>query len=180
MNDDIAELIRELAVEHGVALDRSDPILVLQTATRRILERVLAQANAAQSEAMKQHRSELELAAAKWHEDSKRTASQFLQHVPATIASNISAELNKAASASVLQLERALERHEKAMALSALTCALAAAVVVLAAAAFVWASAGTREHRDRGSHVSVSALESISAELARRDGSSHGGRPTCS
>ena len=83
MNDDVTDLIRELAVEHGVALDRGDPILVLQTATRRILEGVLRQAQQAQSEALKQHRSELETAAAKWHEDGKRTASQFLQ-VPGT------------------------------------------------------------------------------------------------
>ena len=142
MNDDVNDLIRELAVEHGVALDRGDPILVLQTATRRILEGVLRQAEQAQSEALKQHRSELEAAAAKWHEDSKRTASQFLQHVPASIASGVSAELRKAASAAVLQLEHALERHNKALARATLTCALSAAVAVLAAATFVWTSLG--------------------------------------
>jgi hypothetical protein len=140
VNDDVNDLIRELAVEHGVALDRGDPILVLQTATRRILEGVLRQAEQAQSEALKQHRSELEAAAAKWHEDSKRTASQFLQHVPTSIASGVSAELRKAASAAVLQLEHALERHNKALARATLTCALSAAVAMLAAATFVWAS----------------------------------------
>ena len=142
MKDDVNDLIRELAVEHGVALDRGDPILVLQTATRRILEGVLRQAEQAQSEALKQHRSELEAAAAKWHEDSKRTASQFLQHVPTSIASGVSTELRKAASAAVLQLEHALERHNKALARATLTCALSAAVAVLAAATFVWTSLG--------------------------------------
>ena len=148
MNDDVTDLIRELAVEHGVALDRSDPILVLQTATRRILEGVLRQAQQAQSEALKQHRSELEMAAAKWHEDSKRTASQFLQHVPVSIASGVSAELNKAASAAVLQVEQALERHSKALARATLTCALSAAVAMLAAATFIWASQGASKHAD--------------------------------
>jgi hypothetical protein len=142
VNDDVSDMIRELAVEHGVALERGDPILVLQTATRRILEGVLRRAEQAQSEALKQHRSELEAAAAKWHEDSKRTASQFLQHVPASIASGVSAELHKAASAAVLQLEHALQRHNKALARATLTCALSAAVAVLAAATFVWASVG--------------------------------------
>jgi hypothetical protein len=146
VKDDVNDLIRELAVEHGVALDRGDPILVLQTATRRILEGVLRQAEQAQSEALKQHRSELEAAAAKWHEDSKRTASQFLQHVPTSIASGVSAELRKAASAAVLQLEHALERHNKALARATLTCALSAAVAVLAAATFVWASLGAPAH----------------------------------
>ena len=142
MNDDVTDLIRELAVEHGVALDRSDPILVLQTATKRILEGVLRQAQQAQSEALKQHRSELEAAATKWHEDSKRTASQFLQHVPTSIASGVGGELNKAASAAVLRLEQALDRHNRALARATLTCALSAAVAVLAAATFVWTSLG--------------------------------------
>lgn len=142
MNDEVTDLIRELAVEHGVALDRGDPILVLQTATRRILEGVLRRAEQAQAEALKQHRSELEAAAAKWHEDSKRTASQFLQHVPASIASNVSTELHKAASGAVQQLEHALERHNKALSRATLTCALSAAVAMLAAATFVWASLG--------------------------------------
>jgi hypothetical protein len=145
VNEDVSDLIRELAVEHGVALDRSDPILVLQTATRRILEGVLRQAQQAQAEALKQHRSELEAAAAKWHEDSKRTASQFLQHVPVSIASGVSAELHKAASAAVGELDRALQRHHKALARATFTCALSAAVAVLAAATFVWTSVGARE-----------------------------------
>lgn len=153
MND----LIRELAVDHGVALDRGDPILVLQTATRRILEGVLRQAQQAQAEALKQHRSELEAAAAKWHADSKRTASEFLQHVPTTIAAGVGAELNKAASAAVRQLEEALDRHTKALARATLTCALAAAVAMLAAAAFVWLSLGAPSHPEtrRGEETCV-------------------------
>lgn len=142
MNDDVNDLIRELAVEHGVALDRGDPILVLQTATRRILEGVLRQAQQAQSEALKQHRSELEAAAAKWQQDSKSTASEFLQHVPMAIAAGVSAELHKAASAVVLQLEQAIERHNKALARATITCALSAAVAIVAAATFVWAGLG--------------------------------------
>jgi hypothetical protein len=140
VNDDVSDLIRELAVEHGVALDRSDPIVVLHTATRRIVEGVLREAQQAQTEALKQHRSELESAAAKWQQDSKLTASQFLQHVPMSIAAGVSAELHKAASAAVLQLDQALERHNKVLARATLTCALSAAVALLAAATFVWAS----------------------------------------
>lgn len=146
----MSELIRELAVEHGVALDRGDPILVLQTATRRILEGVLRQAQQAQTEALKEHRAELEAAAAKWHQDSKKTASEFLQHVPVSIASGVSAELNKAASATVQQLEQALDRHNRALSRATLTCALSAAVAMLAAAVFVWASLGAPERGQAG------------------------------
>ncbi|HEX7479603.1 MAG TPA: hypothetical protein VF331_17490 [Polyangiales bacterium] len=37
-DDDASELIREIAAAHGVALDRDDPVLILQTATRKILQ----------------------------------------------------------------------------------------------------------------------------------------------
>ena len=157
MSDDVNDLIRELAVEHGVALDRGDPILVLHTATRRILEGVLRQAQQAQAEALKQHRSELEAAAAKWHEDSKRTAAEFLQHVPVSIASGVSTELRKAASTAVGELEQALERHNKALSRATLTCALSAAVAVLAAATFVWASLGT-PHRPQTRSEDVACI----------------------
>jgi hypothetical protein len=140
VNEDVSELIRELAVEHGVALDRSDPILVLHTATRRIIEGVLRQAQQAQAEALKQHREELEAAAAKWQQDSKNTAAQFLQNVPMSIASGVSAELHKAASGAVLQLEQALDRHNKVLARATIACALSAAVALVAAATFVWMS----------------------------------------
>lgn len=146
MNDDVSELIRELAVEHGVALDRSDPILVLHTATRRIIEGVLRQAQQTQAESLKQHREELEAAASKWQQDSKNIASQFLQHVPMSIASGVSAELHKAASAAVLQLEQALERHNRVLARATIACALSAAVALVAAATFVWASAHLSNH----------------------------------
>jgi hypothetical protein len=162
VNDDVNDLIRELAIEHGVALDRGDPILVLQTATRRILEGVLRQAQQAQSEALQQHRSELEAAAAKWHHDSKRTASEFLQHVPASIASSVGAELHKAASATVLQLEQSLERHNKALSRATLTCALSAAVAMLAAATFVWASLGA-PHRLEARSEDVACIAGAAA-----------------
>jgi hypothetical protein len=140
VNDDVSELIRELAVEHGVALDRSDPILVLHTATRRIVEGVLRQAKEAQAEALKQHREELEVAAAKWQQDSKKTAAEFVQHVPMSVAAGVGAELHKAALAAVFQLEQALERHNKVLGRATITCALSAAVALVAAATFVWVS----------------------------------------
>lgn len=149
MSDDgIKELIREIAAQHGVAVDRDDPILILHTATRIIVQDALRQAQQDAEQALAQHRSELELAAAKWHEDSKRTAAQFLQHVPTAIASSTGAELNKAASTALSQLEQALDRHEKALTRSTLACALAAAVAVLAAATFLWASEPKPERSD--------------------------------
>jgi hypothetical protein len=180
VKDDVADLIRELAVEHGVALERDDPILMLQTATRRILQHVLEDAQASQVEALANHRAELELATAKWHEDSKTTSAKFLQHVPTAIASSVGTELNKAALGALSRLEHALDRHENALARSTLACALATAMAVLAAAAFLWASVPAHEHRDNRDHVPVATEHFTHASLssAQRRPSSAGG-PRC-
>jgi len=164
-DDGIKDLIREIAAEHGVALDRDDPILILHTATRIIVRDALRQAQQATEEALAQHRSELELAAAKWQLDSKRTAAEFLQHVPTVIASNIGAELGKAASNAVSQLEQGVTRHEKALARSTLACAMAAAVALLAAAAFLWASAPAPERPHRRDHTASSPEEALAVSL---------------
>lgn len=38
MNDEIEELIKEIAAKHGIAVSRDDPILVLQTINKRLME----------------------------------------------------------------------------------------------------------------------------------------------
>lgn len=148
MSDEVGDLIRELAVEHGVALDRSDPILVVQTATRRILQLALKDAQTAQAEALAQHRSELELVAAKWQADSKRAAAQLLEGADETIAASIARQMDQAAQRAAAGVGVVVGAHEKALARSTLTCALAAAVAVLAAAAFTWTANQTFERLD--------------------------------
>jgi hypothetical protein len=137
---EIQKLICELVAEHGVALDRSDPIVVLHTATRRILRNALLEARQNLGEAMAQHRSELELAASKWQSDSKRSASQLVEEVRSSITRSVSQELVHAAGAAAAHVGQALLPHEKALARATMACALAGAVAVLAAGAIVWTS----------------------------------------
>jgi Transcriptional activator TraM len=138
VKDDAVELLREIAAEHGVALDRGDPVLILQTATRRIVQNAIAEAHQAMAAGMAQHRAELELAASKWQSDAKRIATQIAQDVQAESRSHAAKHVGEAAAAAGAALKRSLERHEKVVARSTLTYAIAAAIVVLAAAALLW------------------------------------------
>jgi transcriptional activator TraM len=137
MKNDAIDLIREITAEHGVALDRSDPVLILQTATKRILQEALEQAEKATSEALAQHRAELELASSKWQADSRRAASQFVNEVQGAIATRVAGEIDRATSVATTRIAHALDAHEKALARSSLVCALAAGITVLGSAIVV-------------------------------------------
>ena len=137
MKDDALDLIREIATEHGVALDRSDPVLILQTATKRVLQQALQQAEQATTEALTRHRAELESSSCKWEADSRRILSQQVSEVRTAIATGIASEVDRAGRLAAAQITRALDAHEKALARSNLVCALASVVVVLASAIVV-------------------------------------------
>jgi len=40
MNEEIDELIKEIAVKHGIAVGRDDPIIILQTINNRLMRKV--------------------------------------------------------------------------------------------------------------------------------------------
>jgi hypothetical protein len=162
MNDDALDLIREIAAEHGVALDRSDPVLILQTATRKILQDALVQSRQAMDEAMAQHRSELELAASKWQSDAKRAATQMVQDVQVATRSTAASEVSEAAKAAGTRLEQSFARHEKALARSTLTCVLAAAIVVLAGAALLWMSSRAPSPSSEAENQRLTTLSVVS------------------
>ena len=64
MNEDVEleELIKEIAVKHGIALGRDDPVLILQTLNNRLL-----QANQkAQQALLDQYKAELEELSLRW------------------------------------------------------------------------------------------------------------------
>jgi hypothetical protein len=76
MNEDseLEELIKEIAVKHGIALGRDDPILILQTLNNRLL-----QANQkAQQALLDQYKAELEELSLRWSADAKEKAERIL------------------------------------------------------------------------------------------------------
>ena len=76
MNEDIEleELIKEIAVKHGIALGRDDPILILQTRNNRLLQA----SQKAQQALLDQYKAELEDLSLRWSTDAKEKAERIL------------------------------------------------------------------------------------------------------
>jgi pullulanase/glycogen debranching enzyme len=74
MSDQLEELIREIAVKHGIAVARDDPILVLQTINNRLMQ----DSSKAQQGLLDQYKQELELLALRWGTDAKEKADRTL------------------------------------------------------------------------------------------------------
>jgi hypothetical protein len=65
MPDNVDELIKEIAVKHGIAVSRDDPILILQTINNRLMQ----DSEKAQQAMLDQYKEELEALALRWGVD---------------------------------------------------------------------------------------------------------------
>jgi hypothetical protein len=74
MSDQIEEVIKEIALKHGIAVSRDDPILVLQTMNNRLLH----DSAKAQQAQLDQYKEELEALALRWGNDAKDKAERIL------------------------------------------------------------------------------------------------------
>ena len=72
--DKIEETIKDIAVKHGIALGRDDPILILQT----INERLMQDSAAAQRDILDRFKEEMEAIAYRWGEDARTKAERTL------------------------------------------------------------------------------------------------------
>ncbi len=90
MTDQLDDLIKEIAVGHGTAVSRDDPIPLLHTVNRRLLEDS-AQAQQAQLE---RYKEDLEALARRWGNDARDKAERIL---------NASLAAGKEATASLMQ-----------------------------------------------------------------------------
>lgn len=71
---ELEELIKEIAVKHGIAVGRDDPILILQTINKRLMQ----ESQNAQQEMLDQFKSELEGISLRWSADAKDKAERIL------------------------------------------------------------------------------------------------------
>jgi hypothetical protein len=71
---EVEELIKEIAVKHGIAVGRDDPILILQTINKRLMQ----DSQKAQQEMLDQFKSELEGISLRWSADAKDKAERIL------------------------------------------------------------------------------------------------------
>jgi hypothetical protein len=76
MNEDseLEELIKEIALKHSIALGRDDPILILQTLNKRLLQA----SQKAQQALLDQYKAELEDLSLRWSTDAKEKAERIL------------------------------------------------------------------------------------------------------
>jgi len=74
MTDQIEELIKEIAVKHGIAVSRDDPILVLQTINNRLMQN----SSKAQQAQLDRYKEELEELALRWGNDAQSKAERIL------------------------------------------------------------------------------------------------------
>jgi Transcriptional activator TraM len=74
MSDKMNEVIQDVAVKHGVALGKDDPILILQTMNERLLE----ENRKAQKEMLAQFKEEMENISSQWKVDAKEKSEKVL------------------------------------------------------------------------------------------------------
>ncbi len=71
---DVEELIQEIALKHGITVSRDDPILILQTINKRLME----DSARAQQEMLDHYKEEIEVLAKRWGDDAKAKAEKVL------------------------------------------------------------------------------------------------------
>ena len=136
MKDETLELIRHLAAECGVALDRGDPLVLAQAATQFIVRKALETSEKATADGLQRHRQELEAIAAKWNADAKLAAAITIKEAAHAIAAAVAREHGEAFRIASEHFDKALKRQkEEAAALkkSRWVAVGAAAVSIIAA-----------------------------------------------
>lgn len=74
MNNQMENLIKEIAVKHGVSVGPNDPILILQTLNARLMDDNLK----AQQVMLDQYKEELEGIALRWGNDARDKSERIL------------------------------------------------------------------------------------------------------
>lgn len=141
MSDQIDELVKEIAVKHGIAVSRDDPILVLQT----INNRLMANSSKAQQAQLDQYKKELEGLAVRWGNDAKDKAERVLNAALGASQEAMNTEMkgsvNAAASAVRDEIEAALSGVNRLLADAkrvAMFNVLSACITLAAASVALW------------------------------------------
>jgi hypothetical protein len=99
--DQLEEIIREIATRHGIAVSRDDPILILQT----INNRLLLNSAKVQGDLLDRFKQELEQQASRWTHDAKERADRVLNASLAAAKDASSDLFNEAWKESASQLK---------------------------------------------------------------------------
>ena len=116
MGDDRTDdLLKEIASKHGVALDREDPILIVQT----MHERLLADSRSAQQAMLEEYRAALEGMLDRWSAETtakaERIVTASLTATTATMKTQMATHTTDVANAIRKQLTEVVETTEAQM-----------------------------------------------------------------
>jgi multidrug efflux pump subunit AcrA (membrane-fusion protein) len=134
------ELIKEVAVKHGIAVGKNDPLMVLCTINQRLLQ----ESSAAQAKLLNQFREEIEMISNRWSEDTKAKAEKIINAALAASRNELATGIKegvKAASEKMIRdlAENRVESIRQAKFAVKLNVIIAAIVIFFVAAAIVWA-----------------------------------------
>ncbi|MGL0788786.1 conjugal transfer protein TraM [Xanthomonas translucens] len=142
-DDKIEELIREIAVKHGIAVGRDDPIFILQTINTRLMQ----DSQAAQQEILDRFKEELEAIAHRWRDDAKGKAERTLNAALAASKEAMAKGMQDGGKAAAEAVRREMEAAAAQLAAPIREARrvsymniVAAGMAVLAAALALWAS----------------------------------------
>ena len=133
----IEETIKEIAIKHGIAVGRDDPILILHT----INERLMKETAAAQRQILHEFKEELESAAHEWEVTAKKTAERILDVALTASKEAIAEGGKKAAEAMGREVDARLAQTGTSIRgarILAIINVAAAVVTVIAAVAVLW------------------------------------------
>jgi hypothetical protein len=102
MADKIDETIMEIAAQHGVAVGRDDPILILQT----LNERLMRDSVTAQQQILDKFKEELEAISFRWGNDAKNKAERTLNAALVASREAMNKTMQEAAKAAAEAMKR--------------------------------------------------------------------------
>lgn len=105
MNDETEELIKEIAARHGIAVSRDDPILVLQTINKRLME----ESSKAQRILLDRYKEEMEDLADRWGNDARNKAERILNAALIAGKEAMDREMNDGAQALALAVRAEID-----------------------------------------------------------------------
>ena len=146
MADKIEDLIKEIAVRHGVAVGRDDPIMILHT----LNDLLMKESTEAQQQILDSFKSELEEIAHRWGDDAKNKAERTLSAALTASKEAMGEAVKESATATATatrkeiegviaeQLKPAIKETRRASVMNL----VAAGMTVFAAGLALWASLG--------------------------------------
>jgi hypothetical protein len=134
-SDALNRLIEEVAVRHGIALDRDDPVLMVYTINRQLME---CSARIQQA-ALEQYLSSVEQSAERIHEQAACAMDRKMRDAAATMRQALQQETERLFIQHQKESRALMEIHRKWRRLAALNAAVSVLAVV-AAGAVLWSA----------------------------------------